>query len=59
MDIQSLKLELVQHLVSTNDATALTKVKRLFAACQSAGQNGRRGRGSDRRRRDLRTECLW
>ena len=30
MDIQALKLELVQHLVSTNDATVLSKVKRLL-----------------------------
>jgi hypothetical protein len=30
MDIQALKLELVQQLVSTNDANVLTKVKRLL-----------------------------
>lgn len=30
MDIQALKLELVQQLVSTNDATVLAKVKRLL-----------------------------
>jgi len=30
MDIQALKLDLVQQLVSTNDATVLTKVKRLL-----------------------------
>ncbi len=30
MDIQALKLELVQQLVSTNDATLLAKVKRLL-----------------------------
>ena len=30
MDIQALKLELVQQLVSTNDASLLTKVKRLL-----------------------------
>ena len=30
MDIQALKLELFQQLVSTNDATVLTKVKRLL-----------------------------
>ncbi len=30
MDIQALKLELVQQLVSTNDATVLSKVKRLL-----------------------------
>jgi hypothetical protein len=30
MDIQALKLELVQQLVSTNDASVLTKVKRLL-----------------------------
>lgn len=30
MDIQALKLDLVQQLVSTNDATVLAKVKRLL-----------------------------
>ncbi len=30
MDIQALKLELVDALVNTNDATVLTKVKRLL-----------------------------
>lgn len=30
MDIQALKLDLVQQLVSTNDATVLNKVKRLL-----------------------------
>lgn len=30
MDIQALKLDLVQQLVSTNDATVLSKVKRLL-----------------------------
>ena len=30
MDIQALKLELVQQLVSTDDASILTKVKRLL-----------------------------
>ena len=30
MDIQALKLELVQQLVSTNDASVLAKVKRLL-----------------------------
>lgn len=30
MDIQALKLELVQQLVSTNDASVLSKVKRLL-----------------------------
>jgi hypothetical protein len=30
MDIQALKLELVQQLVNTNDAGVLTKVKRLL-----------------------------
>ncbi|MBK9060880.1 MAG: hypothetical protein IPL81_13800 [Flavobacteriales bacterium] len=30
MDIQALKLDLVQQLVSTNDANVLTKVKRLL-----------------------------
>lgn len=30
MDIQAIKLELVQQLVSTNDATVLAKVKRLL-----------------------------
>ena len=30
MDIQALKLELVQRLVSTNDVTVLAKVKRLM-----------------------------
>ncbi|MBK8499230.1 MAG: hypothetical protein IPL52_10510 [Flavobacteriales bacterium] len=30
MDLQTLKLELVQRLVSTNDVDVLTKVKRLL-----------------------------
>ena len=30
MDIQALKLELVQQLVTTNDVSLLTKVKRLL-----------------------------
>ncbi|QQR87297.1 MAG: hypothetical protein IPJ76_03485 [Flavobacteriales bacterium] len=30
MDIQALKLELVQQLVNTNDASVLAKVKRLL-----------------------------
>ncbi|MBK9149307.1 MAG: hypothetical protein IPM12_16000 [Flavobacteriales bacterium] len=30
MDIQALKLELVETLVNTNDASVLTKVKRLL-----------------------------
>lgn len=30
MDLQALKLELVQQLVNTNDASVLTKVKRLL-----------------------------
>jgi len=35
MDIQTLKLELVQQLVSTNDASVLTKVKRLLELLRS------------------------
>lgn len=35
MDIQALKLELVQQLVSTNDATVLVKVKRLLELLRS------------------------
>ena len=35
MDIQALKLELVQQLVSTNDASILTKVKRLLELLRS------------------------
>lgn len=35
MDIQALKLELVQRLVSTNDAGVLTKVKRLMDLLRS------------------------
>jgi hypothetical protein len=40
MDIQALKLELVQQLVSTNDATVLTKVKRLLELLRK-GPSGR------------------
>jgi len=40
MDIQALKLEFVQQLVSTDDATVLTKVKRLLELLR-AGPLGR------------------
>ena len=40
MDIQALKLELVQQLVSTNDATVLTRVKRLLELLRT-GPSGR------------------
>ncbi|MBP8878817.1 MAG: hypothetical protein KBF67_14510 [Flavobacteriales bacterium] len=44
MNIQSLKLELVQQLVSTDDATVLTKVKRLLDLLRSqpGGQKAER-----------------
>jgi hypothetical protein len=35
MDIQALKLELVQQLVSTNDVTVLAKVKHLLELLRS------------------------
>lgn len=35
MDIQALKLELVETLVNTNDASVLTKVKRLLELLRS------------------------
>ena len=35
MDIQALKLELVETLVNTNDASVLTKVKRLLELLQA------------------------
>ncbi|MBK7382078.1 MAG: hypothetical protein IPI81_01895 [Flavobacteriales bacterium] len=37
MDIQALKLELVQQLVATNDATVLAKVKRLLELLRAKG----------------------
>jgi hypothetical protein len=41
MDIQALKLELVQQLVSTNDATVLAKVKRLLELLRSKAPGGK------------------
>lgn len=41
MDIQALKLELLQQLVSTDDATVLTKVKRLLELLRANQPGGR------------------
>ena len=41
MDIQALKLELVGALVNTNDATVLTKVKRLLELLRAKSPGGR------------------
>jgi len=40
MDIQALKLDLVQQLVATNDATVLAKVKRLLELLRAKPTQG-------------------